>query len=229
MLTTTFFALAPLAAANPITPRAYPPRQTSSGFTLIANLTDPTKSTLFNDPINHWSFGSVHVGAGLNTAILTPPTHGHILFVNGTGRDVSAEATSISLPPLETTNGLIPWGVQFSQYPSSTTPESVYLGVNFGYGSIGAGIRGGLRSPWPVAFAPLQGKWMVCNESAPTYGRPQYPVRIAQEVPENCAEMTLLAQCATLPVPLLGVEEFGYQVMEVDCYEDVKGIEWGRY
>lgn len=61
-----------LAAAVPLEGRQvvphYPETKQSKGFTLVANVTDPSKD--LNPPINHWRLASLHVGAGLGDAVL---------------------------------------------------------------------------------------------------------------------------------------------------------------
>ncbi|KAK5659940.1 hypothetical protein OQA88_13405 [Cercophora sp. LCS_1] len=223
--------IAALATSSPITsrdwqPGNYPPYTTSSGIVLIANLSNPF-NTIFDPPVQHWSLGSVHVGAGINAAVLGP-SPGHVFFVNGSGPEISAEATSLNLPPYASTGaGPVPLGLVYSP-----TNKEGYLYVNIALGTKGTGIRSGLRSPYPLLFTPGGSEFMVCNVTQPVYGRPQYPVHVVGEdgeVPDHCARMHLLPQCATLPEPLLGQEEFGWQKVDASCYEDVKSLDWQKY
>jgi hypothetical protein len=223
--------MASLAAASPLKPRmSYPPLSQSSGFTLVANITDTSKN-LFNPPVNSWSLVGTHVGAGLNAAILSA-NGGSIFFVNGTAQEVSSASTSVALPPIASVDGngnpyYTPWGLQFS--PTAANENEVAMGLNFGLGTKGAGITPGLRSSYAPLFGPYGGSFVVCNESAPTYGRPQYPVRLEQaDIPDNCVTINLLAQCAELP-ELSGVEELNITVEAVKCYEDVASIDWSQY
>jgi hypothetical protein len=218
-----------LAVASPMSRRdAYPPLSTSTFFTLVANVTDITKN-IFDPPVNGWSLSGVHSGAGLNTAVLNA-NGGAIFFVNGTGQEVSSASTSVGLPPIASSDGngnpfYTPQGLQFSD---STTSDEVYLGLNFGLGTKGAGITPGLRSPYADLFGPFGSTLVVCNETAPVYTRPQYPVRGETVVPDNCVAITLLAQCASGPT-LEGVEELNIITEDVKCYEDVSAIDWSQY
>ncbi|KAK9769290.1 hypothetical protein SCAR479_14041 [Seiridium cardinale] len=221
--------IAGLVAASPMKKRAYPPLSQSQGFTLIANVTDTTKA-VFDPPVNSWSLVGTHVGAGLNTAVLYADG-GSVFFVNGTGQEVSSASTSIALPPLRSTDGdgnsnYTPMGMQFS---ASGDDGEVYIGLNIGLGTKGAGIIPGLRSPYAELFGPYGGTFVVCNETTPVYGRPQYPVRVErQDVPENCVAINLLAQCAELP-PITGVDDLNIIVEDVKCYENVAAIDWSQY
>lgn len=226
---------AALAVASPLqarqkTPLDYPPRISGAAFTLVANITDTTKAA-FNPPIDNWVLGTERVGAGQYAAILRP-ANGDILFINGTGRDASAQATSVLAPPLDTTTGPILLGLQFR--PTATL---TMVGINYGSGDIGAGIGFGLRDPWAKLFPPPRqgyGSFVVCKEAAPAYTRPEYPVLWAKIVdgavvaPENCVAINLLAQCAELPT-LTGEAELNILKLGVQCYADVKAIDWSKW
>lgn len=223
-----------LAAASPMSRRdAYPPLSSSTYFKLVANVTDTTKD-IFDPPVNSWYLTGTHVGAGLNTAVLYAPD-GATFFVNGTGQQVSSASTSVGLPPLvsQDANGTAfysPQGLQFSQSTGGSTPGEVYVGLNVGPGTSGAGITPGLRSPYADLFGPYGGAFVVCNESAPAYGRPQYAVRAepADAVPDNCVAISLLAECAADP-GVEGKEELNIITEDVKCYEDVSAIDWSQY
>lgn len=232
----SFIFAAALAVASPLqarqkTPLDYPPRIPAAAFTLVANITDTAEAATFNPPINNWVLGTERVGAGQHAAVLRP-ANGDILFINGTARDVSAQATSVLAPPLDTTNGPILLGLQFRP-----TTALTMVGINYGSGDIGAGIGIGLRDPWAELFPPSSqgsGSFVVCKEAAPAYTRPEYPVLWAKSVsgvmvaPDNCVAINLLAQCAELPT-LTGEAELNILKQEVWCYEDVKAIEWSKW
>ncbi|KAK4641216.1 hypothetical protein QC761_610430 [Podospora bellae-mahoneyi] len=236
MFTTALFSalMASLTVASPVslTQRQfqgnYPPRTTANGFKLVANISTP--SNIFDPPVHNWFLSGVHVGAGLNAAILVPNVDAAAtLFVNGTGRDVSAQATSIGLPPIKYQGGATPMGLRF---PMGPIEHATNLGLNFGPGNIGAGVVGGLRSPWAQAFTPYP-YFIVCNETEPAYGRPQHAVKVApsvESIPENCVAITFLAQCATLPEDVFeGVDELNIHQLDAPCYEDVGAIDWSQY
>lgn len=134
-------------------------------------------------------------------------------------------------PPLNTTVGVVPLGLQFKSAPDG---DFGYIGVNYGMGDIGAGIGIGLRDPYARLFAPARlgsRGFVVCREGKPTYGRPEYAVYIWKGVnvdKEECVKIQLLAQCAELP-DLAGEEELNIVNTGVGCYESVKGIEWEKW
>ncbi|KAI0129769.1 hypothetical protein BJ170DRAFT_617492 [Xylariales sp. AK1849] len=221
---------ASLAAASPLDRRAaYPPLSTSQGFTLVANVTDTTKA-IFDAPVNDWSLVGVHVGAGMNAAVLSAG-EAAVFFVNGTGQEVSSASTTVALPPLTSTDGngnpfYIPQGMQFT---ATTNTDEIYVSLDDGDGAKGAGITPGLRSPYADLFGPNGGTFVVCNQTGTAYGNPQYPVRVeTQEVPDNCVAITLLAQCAELPA-FDGADELDIVVEEVKCYDNVAAIDWTQY
>lgn len=227
---------ASLAVAVPTRRQApsYPPTTTAQAFTLVANVTG-NQAGVFSPPIgsSSWSLVGVHVGANLNVGVLDPGS-GATLFVNGTGADVSRQSTSIGLPPSRYTTGnntvvYEPAGMSFPG--ADGDGGGVGIQLNLGLPTTGAGIVGGLRSPWPQLFTPYgQGPYAVCNISDATYGNPQYRVTIPVEesVPDTCVTISLLAQCAALP-ELAGAAELGIVVEPVECYEDVSAIDWSLY
>ncbi|KAK1834478.1 hypothetical protein QBC39DRAFT_300528 [Podospora conica] len=209
----------------------YPKTERSPAFTLIANITDTSKLGIFSDPIQHWPLDDIHTGAARNTAVLRSDSR-NLFFVNGTAEQEAAMNTTVRLPPLMCSYGQDPDsnGVMFGQ---STIKATGYVGINNGGAHQGAGIFNSFQSPYPALYAPepfRSLKWMVCNQSEHDHDLPQYAVKQAEEVPENCAEMVLLAQCATLrPLPLLNVTQWGWNVREVDCYSNVSAIDWDAF
>jgi hypothetical protein len=219
-------SLASLALASPLIPRAaYPPTSSAQAFVLIANVTDLTKD--LTPSVNHFKLVGVHVGAGLNTAILNG-TRGNVLFENGTDTSFGIAANY---------GNIYPYGLSISQQPSNIPDSSYveYIGINAGLSENGVGITGP-EIAWPQLFGPDSGTFIVCNETKPTYGRPQYPVRFAkstvvngvtqQQIPDLCAPITLLPQCATLdPLPSGALYNYDY-ANTVRCYQDVASIQW---
>lgn len=229
--------LASAAAASPLARRAYPPVSQAQAFKLVANVTDPSKD-FFDPPVNNWFLTGTHSGAGILDGMLSADD-GITFFVNGTGRDVSAQSTSIQAPPLPVGGGTpTPQGLQFPQAGNPDNTASVQVGSGIGYP--GAGIYPPQRSAYPYAFAPLRGSFMVCYEPRQSYPAHPYPVRLAishiiddegheaVDIPSDCVEITFLAQCETLPA-LEGVEELNIIVEGVSCYEDVAAIDWSMY
>ena len=76
----------------------------------------------------------------------------------------------------------------------------------------------------------------MCNETQIVYGRPQYPVRFAkvqavdgvayQYIPDRCAPIKLIAQCATLGSAVPGAVYNHDYVRSVSCYGDVASVQW---
>ncbi len=224
-----------IAAASPLSRRAYPPVSQAQAFKLVANVTDPAKD-FFSPAVNNWYLTAVHSGAGISDGMLTPDD-GVTFFVNGTAQDVSAGATSIGTNPIPVTGGPpVPQGLQFPQTNNSTTAVELH----FGYGYPGAGIYPAQRSPYPSAFTPNRGSFMVCNETRHGYPAHPFPVRFAvshitdgegherTDIPSDCVEIKFLAECAVLP-PLDGAKELNIIVEGVNCYENVTAIDWSKY
>lgn len=145
---------ASVAAAASISRQApvYPPVSSANAFTLVANVTGD-QSGIFTPPIGaaNWSLVGNHIGANTNLGILNPGA-GAVLFVNGTGPEISSQSTSIGLPPayLEDADGAITYQPVGMSFASDGVEAAILLDI--GYGTTGAGIVGGLRSPWPLLF-----------------------------------------------------------------------------
>ncbi|KAK5652699.1 hypothetical protein OQA88_10293 [Cercophora sp. LCS_1] len=238
----TLLTTAALATATPLKPRQWeggPPISSAPGLILVANVTQPTKN-IFNPPVNHWYLSNARIGPGKSAAVLSPNiADASLLFVNGTGQDRSSTNTAILAPPLDTNVGPIPMGLQFTRGWYGTYNGSVaYPGVNYGPGDNGARI--GVRDIYARLFPPSlvgNGRFAVCDERDPVYGRPQYSViwitydgytGEERPEPENCVEIELLAQCAELP-PLAGVDELGIINIGSLCYENVAAIDWSQW
>ncbi|KAK3321918.1 hypothetical protein B0H66DRAFT_552919 [Apodospora peruviana] len=225
----------PILTTRQKTPLDYPPRKMAKAFTLVANITDLSKPDLFDAPVNHWYLAGVHVGAGRDAAILRAdtPLPGAVFFINGTGQDISSQSTTVAMPPIAGAGGggTNPPTPQSLQFTKSESDGRIYVGLNFGRGTVGSGIGVGLRDPYARLFSPFGASFIVCHEPNPTVGRPQHAVfgiEYGALVPENCVGMNLLAQCAELP-PLAGEEELHIVNEGVGCYEDVKAIDWSKW
>jgi hypothetical protein len=75
---------ATLASAIPLETRQviphYPPNSLSTGFRLVANVTDP--ATDLKPSVDGWELQGIHTGAGFNDAVLGSST-GRIFYHNG--------------------------------------------------------------------------------------------------------------------------------------------------
>ncbi|KAK3997324.1 hypothetical protein QBC44DRAFT_364632 [Cladorrhinum sp. PSN332] len=218
MIPTTTLLLtlaAGLTTASPLLPRAGgPPKSQASAFSLIANVTDTAKAaTLFGPyiPVHNTYITFVHSDSGFHPASLHTVTRS-AFFVNGTAQDVSSASTSINMPPIEQNNRFAPQGLQF-------LPDGS-VGLQVGFPTTGAGIRGGLRSAYPVAFGPGSGQFVVCNEAA-TGGLTRAVKYIEGEEAENCLGIKLLAYCTGFPEGTIKDEAkaaLKLEVQNVDCY-----------
>ncbi|KAK1834477.1 hypothetical protein QBC39DRAFT_396989 [Podospora conica] len=217
--------------------RQYPETQRSQGFILIANVTDPAKD-IFDPPINHWYLDKWRVGAAIATARLSNQSEyltDSIWFLNGTLEQVRSRSGSINQPPRQYTQ-LLEFGMQFNPRAwTNITGNSVELHVDFWSGDRGGGISSLPEDPYPTLFPPdafRSYRFMACNESEPVWWNVRYAIRLGDVIPADCVEITLLAQCATLPLPLLDNDTDGpwnWMVQEVDCYPDVAAIDWTMY
>lgn len=75
---------ASLVSAVPLESRQviphYPENSLSTGFRLVANVTDP--ATDLTPSVDGWEFTGIHTGAGLNDVVLTSEA-GRIFYHNG--------------------------------------------------------------------------------------------------------------------------------------------------
>ncbi len=197
----------------------------SQGFMLVANITDLSKD--LTPSVNHWKLTGVHVGAGINTAILGSGDAGTIFFENGTGDSIG----------LATDGYPYAWGLYIvrpgtEQQPG---PDPVdWVGMRLGLAQPGVGILG---TPSLHVRTPDDGTFIICNETKPAYGRPQYPVKFVRPssvsggalqlvIPASCAPITLLPQCATLN-PIGDDAQYNHDYARTaPCYEDVASIKW---
>ena len=227
MVSLLALGLAGLVSASPLAQRSSQmPTALTQGFVLVANVTDPTED--FSPSINHYQLTGVHVGAGIETAVLAVD-EGRVLFENGTDTEFGIVSDD---------SGIFPISLFISPLPPDE-PNSDFVdhvGVNVGNAQDGIGIRTPQMVPWPTLYGPDSGTFIVCYEARPSYGRPQYPVRFArvkvingvtyQKIPDKCAPINLLAQCATLgPVPAGAMYNHDF-VKEVGCYPNVASVVW---
>lgn len=108
----------------------------------------------------------------------------------------------------------------------------INFGFNFGFGNIGVGVVGGLRSFWVQVFI-FYFYFIVCNEIEFVYGCFQYVVKVVLSVEfifENCVVVIFLVQCVMLFEDVFeGVDELNIYQFDVFCYEDVGVIDWSQY
>ncbi|KAH8651019.1 hypothetical protein BX600DRAFT_441466 [Xylariales sp. PMI_506] len=233
--------LAGLASAAPLISSRqvpnYPPTSLSTGFRLIANVTDP--STDLSPSVDNWVFTAIHVGAGLNDATLQADGSGvgNTFYQNGTAEQIAYNQGTI------VTDGgtpLAPYSVSVAS--ADETDEAGYhdVTVNVGLGTNGVQTAQ-FPNVYPIVKAPAQGQYVACNQLEPYYQEDFVTVRYSyavwnpdtalydQVVPEGCTAITLVPECAALedlPAGSLSSHEYA---TTVNCYEDVSSINWSLY
>lgn len=235
-------AAAAAVAASPLAPRTdrYPPTSAARAFTLVVNVTDPSRD--FSPSINHWVVTGAHSGAGTESSYAAPDG-GRVFYQNGTASDLHSGGRDGNL------NVIFDGGL----YPFTTTitrlgvglPDADYLEhVGSRIGATPDVVQSPifLRQP-PVPFPRLSagslGTFAVCRELNPVSGRPDFALRFANttrlpdgsrtKVPDYCVSVALLARCDVLqPVPEGAYFDHKFAA-EVQCYQDVATIDWTKY
>ncbi|KAI0012453.1 hypothetical protein F4779DRAFT_67114 [Xylariaceae sp. FL0662B] len=236
--------LAGLAYATPLKPRQvvphYPPTSASKGFRLIANVTDP--STDLTPSVNGWVFNGLHVGAGLNDAVLLADggeDTGRIFYHNGTAEEIRYGKGSIvtdgGTPPF-------PFGiyVQGNNESAPADPSEYGVTVNVGSGTIGVSLAA-FPDPYTYLTSAPAGVFIACPRNEPYYNKEYIVIRRSYDtvdpktalnvhhVPQDCTAVNLIPECATLndlPEGSLSSHEFA---ANTKCYENVSAINWPEY
>ncbi|KAI1172662.1 hypothetical protein F4777DRAFT_560818 [Nemania sp. FL0916] len=231
---------ATLASAVPLSSRQivphYPPNSLSTGFRLIANVTDP--ATDLSPPINGQQLNGIHTGAGFNDAVVLPET-GRVFYHNGTAAEIRFGEGSVIT---DAGTPLFPEGifVQAATEFDITYPAEHDVSINVGSGTIGVSILD-FPSPYFYLTAGAQGTYVVCPRVVPYYNAQYNVVRFAydtfdpatalfvQNVPEGCTAVNLIPECDVLPELPEGSLSSHEFAAETKCYEDVKAIDWTQY
>ncbi|CRK33002.1 hypothetical protein BN1708_005954, partial [Verticillium longisporum] len=193
--------LAGLTSASPLAVRqtSYPQKSTSSGFTLVVNVTNPAAD--FCESINHYTLSSIHVGAGQALAAISTGS-ARVWYVNGTQQEISESKGTVvtdgGTPPF-------PNGIDIAEAEDSVSA----VRVDAGDGTKGVQLTSG-SEPYAYLTAPVIGSYIVCNESVPYYqGRKFLLLKHAEteineegesesNIPEDCVAIRLVPQCAKL-------------------------------
>jgi len=237
-------ALATFATAVPLTARqteAYPPTSTAKGFHLVANVTKAGK-------LGQERFAELHgtyvwqyrEGPGADIPSLTNNSRGSTFWQN----DTTVGATefpkfryAVMADWLE-----VPDYFDIAEGDGEDTTKNRITFTRRG-GMEGFHVADGLNNPWTgqlqfpmphesevtlAACIPFEVPWFPNPQIFMVYGN----VRdggVDWVMPENCAHITLLAECAELP-PLYEKAQYTREyAMEVPCFENVKGIDWNMY
>ncbi|KAI1270952.1 hypothetical protein F5Y07DRAFT_46328 [Xylaria sp. FL0933] len=231
---------ASVASASPLQARQviphYPPNSLSTGFRLVANVTDP--ATDLTPPVDGWELQGIHTGAGLNDAVLTSET-GRIFYHNGTAAEIRFGEGSIlsdgGSPPF-------PYGiyVQTADQFDATYPAEHDVAINVGSGTIGVSLLA-FPDPYFYLTAHAQGTYVACPRTVPYYNAEYVVVRFAYDtfdpdtalpvrnVPAGCTAITLIPECDTLPALPEGSISSHEFAASSKCYEDVSAINWPEY
>ncbi|KLU92356.1 hypothetical protein MAPG_11302 [Magnaporthiopsis poae ATCC 64411] len=242
--------LAALATAAPaVTPRQtvphYPPSSVSKGFRLISNVTDPTRD--LTPSVHGFALGGIHIGPPNSRSVLSPQADNtsRLFYLNGTASDLTLGTTRIvsdgGTPPF-------PWGVHVQgpdEFDLPANPGSHATFINGG-STLDVGITK-FPDPYSVLVnrkaegGSAGGTFVACYHEVPYYRRPFVVVDYAYatvdpdtalpvvKVPEGCAPITLIPQCAVLndlPPDAISSHEFA---LDQKCYEDVASIDWKQY
>ncbi|TGJ83623.1 hypothetical protein E0Z10_g5141 [Xylaria hypoxylon] len=239
---TTLLAVgaASLASATPLQSRQvvpnYPPNEVSTGFRLVANVTDP--ATDLTPSVDGWEFQGIHTGAGLNDAVLASGP-GRIFYHNGTAAEIRFAEGSILA---DGGTPLFPYGiyVQGEDEVDPTYPAEHDVAINVGSGTIGVSLLA-FPDPYFYLTAHAQGTFVACPRTVPYYNAEFTVVRFAYDtfnpdtalfdrnVPEGCTAITLIPECDTLPELPEGSISSHEFAANSKCYEDVSAINWPEY
>ncbi|EMR68843.1 hypothetical protein MGN70_004817 [Eutypa lata] len=231
------FGLLGLASAVPLSTRQipyYPPTSKSLGFQLIVNVTDPSKD--LTPPVNGWAFSAIHTGAGFNEAVISENvTASRIFYQNGTAEEIRYREGSVLS---DAGTPAYPWGIQVESKDDTAGVEAS-VSVN-----VGGGTPAVLLTQFPEPLSYLTGTnpgtYAICPRNVPYYNTVYNVVRWTYDaynnatglyehtVPEDCAEVKLLPQCAELP-DLLEWDSSSHDFAATsNCYDDVSAINWAQ-
>ncbi|KAK4187677.1 hypothetical protein QBC35DRAFT_229965 [Podospora australis] len=223
-------------------PRLSSPINITKTFRLIANLTNPSLD--LSPSVQGYTLTSVHVGAGLETAVLSSsPQLGSTLYENATGGLV-----------VDSSSDSIPFSMVITPWTSAPADQADYVNyVGLALGEAQTDIT--MDTDTSQVLYKL-GTFIVCEETNPTSNaKPQYPVRFAaatpgaggvllQKIPGGCVPITLLAECipddpaisttAAVKIATATANEkdqgFGGGVKAdsrmVRCYDDAAAVRW---
>lgn len=217
-------ALASLATAapsgSPPKPNQYPPTQTSKGFQLVVNVTDP--STDFKPAIHHSYVASIHVGAGLNRVGQTnDKKYARTFYVNGTETDVHFGKSHMISDA-----GSMPEGFGLAPVDGSNNIKD--LSLNGGSGDSGIVLT---RKPAHEIYLN-PGTVMACKESLKYYSDKEFVVikqidpSADDKMPDNCIKVNLIPECHKLDALPEGAKWNHDNAADSSCYKNVAQLKW---
>ncbi|KAI0149213.1 hypothetical protein BJ166DRAFT_537097 [Pestalotiopsis sp. NC0098] len=236
----------------------HPPTQSSTGFRLIANVTDPS-SDFAGAPVNGWILDAIHTGAGLNDAVLFADGDdiGRTYYVNGTADDVAAGGRATTLtdggtPPF-------PYGVYVAARNATDADGLHDVSVDAGSGDAGVQLEVSpflypwLRGPGSSGTSGTSGTYVACDQYIPYYEENYTTVRWvydsfpannssvvgngtlsglgngSRSIPQGCVAITLLPECIALDdLPDGAIASHDFAANST-CYASVSDIDWTLY
>ncbi|ETS73627.1 hypothetical protein PFICI_14573 [Pestalotiopsis fici W106-1] len=177
-----------VASASPrlvrrvVVARNHPPTQSSTGFRLIANVTDPSQD--FDPPVHGWVLDAIHIGAGLNDAVLFADGDdvGRVYYVNGTADEIAGgQADTLT----DGGTPLFPYGVYVADRNTTDADGLHDVSVNAGSGQVGVQLEVSSSSStsssllYPVLRGPgaAAGTYVACNQYVSYYGENYTTIR----------------------------------------------------
>jgi len=229
MRAATILSLAALASAVPTTTKHQSPSSKSKGFTLVAKVSNPNHD--LSPSINNRVIIAAHTGAGFNVAVLYPAgSNGSIFYQNGTAAEVAAGTTTLIN---DEATPLTPFGLSI-QSPAqfdTTYPTEHAIFINAGRGTRVTLVNG--NRGYPIVHNGLdtstdkgqgRGTFAACDNTVPYYQKKFVTLMYVyggEKVPEGCAPVVLVPQCAVLAALPEGSYASHEFANEVGCFGDV--------
>lgn len=226
------FGLIGLASAGPLAFRQvkpnYPSKATSKGFNLVVNVTEPSAD--FSPSIQNSFVTTIHTGAGL-ALVGVNAQRGPVFYQNGTAEEQHyGQATVVTDAGTPET----PAGLKLNK---AKDDGAATAGLDFGYGTPGIQL-----SAFPEPYSYLVPEtFIACNESLEYYQGQHFIIikhadvsvsengTISHDVPENCAAVRLLPQCANLADLSKDAYASHDYALDSQCYDNVAELQWGQY
>ncbi|KAL7903380.1 hypothetical protein HDV63DRAFT_363875 [Trichoderma sp. SZMC 28014] len=222
-------ATAAVAAPANIVPN-YPPHQMSQGFRLVVNVTD--KALDLSPSVQGLYVNSIHTGAGFNAAGVGAQDESNIFYQNGTATEVRYNSATLIT---DEATPLSPFGFSLSKNAGSETLSSANING-------GAGTPGVQLSQFPEGFLFLEPEtFVICNTPLEYYQGTKFLTvnqaastisssgQVEKNIPEGCAPVRLLPECATLEALPAGSYASHEYAVQSECYADVASINWSLY
>ncbi len=198
-------ALATTATAIPTCSNCNGPFLSSTGFHLLARLSNPAHD--LTPSVQNWQLNAIHTGAGLNAAVFTA-SDGRLFYQNGTAApDETKILTDGGTPPF-------PFSLQVQKPGEARRIADV---------SVGLGTAAGVDRDGVLRVGVAEGgRFLACQAVVPYYNATYVTLQYEYgKVPgegtaaAGCVAVDLVAQCAVLndlPAGSLSSHEFAARV-----------------